>query len=715
MKNIFKIFRKDLKDITTNLPLLIVLVGLAILPSLYAWFNIKANWDPYGNTQNIKVAIINEDNGSEVLNKKINIGDQLVKELKKNKALGWQFVSKEKANKELQNGTYYATIEIPPNFSNDLTSLVSKDVKKADIIYTVNEKINAIAPKITDKGASAIQLQINQTVIKTVSTVVLDTLREIGINFEKELPKLVKVENTLRQVQSKFKNIDNTVNLASDATTQIADIVKQLQQDMPSIQTTLKNSMSLSNDVKSFLNDTKTSINDISPIIKNDLQILNSVSSAASTGVNDLINSINSGYENAPELIDSLSNKLSNLSTTSKTLSDFLTKLSKLTPNNSLQSVINELNGISSSLNSTINTLDSIKNQVSNGQKPSLNNLNGILTITNDISNISSNILNNFDSKIVNPINNIFNSGLTVADNILDVLNKAEDKLPQVDKILSTTLNFAGSADETVDFIKEKMPLAKNVVNELVDAISKVNNSGDMKDLISIFESDVTTRVNFLEQPVNVVSKTIYPTANYGSAMSPFYTVLALWVGVLLLCSLVSTEVHGDFKPYEVYFGRGFTFLLITLIQGFIVSFGDIFILKVSVNNPALFIALSMFISLVFTFIVYSLVSVFGNIGKAMAVVLLVVQLGGSGGTFPIEVTPKFFQIVNPFLPFTYAISSLREALCGVYMPNLTKDLVVLLIFLIVFILLNVILKGPINKLLSKFVSKMNESDLMEH
>jgi len=715
MKNIFKIFKTDLNDIRTNIPLLTILIGLAVLPSLYAWFNIKANWDPYGNTQNIKVAIVNEDKGSEVLNKNVNIGDELVKELKNNKALGWQFVSKEKANKGLQNGTYYATIEIPPNFSNNLTSLVSKNVKKADIIYTVNEKINAIAPKITDKGASAIQLQINQTVIKTVSTVVLDTLKEIGVNLEKELPKLVKVENTLRQVQSKFKNIDSTVNLASDASTQISDIVKQLQKDMPSIQTTLKNSISLSNDVKSFLNDTKSSINDITPIIKNDLQILNSVSSSASTGVNDLINAINNGYENTPELIDSLSSKLSSLYTTSQTLSEFLTKLSKLTPNNSLQSIISQLNGISSNLNTTISGLDTVKNQLSNGEKPSLDKLNGILTISNDINSISSNILNNFDSKIVNPINNIFNDGVTVADNILDVLNSAEDKLPEVNKILSTTLDFTGNADETVDFIKEKIPLAKNVINELVDAISKVNNNGDMKDLISIFESDVTSRVNFLEQPVNVVSKTIYPTANYGSAMSPFYTVLALWVGVLLLCSLLSTDVHGDFKPYEVYFGRGFTFLLITLIQAIIVSSGDIFILKVSVDNPTLFIALSVFISLVFTFIVYSLVSVFGNLGKAMAVVLLVVQLGGSGGTFPIEVTPRFFQIVNPFLPFTYAISALREALFGVYMPNLNKNLIALLVFLVIFILLNVILKGPINKLLAKFVSKMNESNLMEH
>ena len=715
MKNIFKIFKKDLKDITTNIPLLTILIGLAILPSLYAWFNIKACWDPYGNTGNIKVAIVNEDKGSEILNKNINIGDQVISELKNNKALGWQFVSKEKASKGLQNGTYYATIQIPSNFSEDLTSLVSENVKKADIIYTVNEKMNAIAPKITDKGASAIQLEINQTVIKTVSTVVLDTLNDVGVNLEKELPKLVKVENILRQVQSKFKNIDKTISLASDATTQVSDIVKSLQDDMPSIQTTLKNSISLSNDVKSFLNDTKSSINDIAPIIKNDLQILNSVSASASTGINDLINAINNGHKSAPELIDSLSSKLSSLSTTSETLSEFLTKLDKLTSNNSLQNIISQLDNISSKLNSSINGLNSIKDQLSNSENPNLDNLNDILIITNDINNISSNILNNFDSKIENPINNIFNDGLTVANNVLDVLNKAENKLPEANKVLSTALEFAGSANDTVDFIKEKMPLAKNIVNELVDGISKVNNSNDMQELISLLQSDITSRVNFLEQPVNVVSKTIYPTANYGSAMSPFYTVLALWVGVLLLCSLLSTEVHGDFKPYQVYFGRGLTFLLITLIQSLIVSTGDIFILKVSVDNPVLFITLSLFISLVFTFIIYSLVSVFGNLGKAMVVVLLVIQLGGSGGTFPIEVTPKFFQIVNPFLPFTYAISALREALCGVYMPNLIKDIIALLIFLVVFILLNVILKGPINKLLSKFVAKINESSLIEH
>ncbi|QJA08855.1 YhgE/Pip domain-containing protein [Romboutsia sp. CE17] len=715
MKNVFKIFKKDLKDIFTNFALLTIIIGLAVLPSLYAWFNIKASWDPYGNTANIKVAVVNEDKGAKIFDKDINVGDKLIEKLKDNSSLGWQFVNKNTASKGVENGTYYASIEIPSDFSTNLTSLVSSDVKKGEIIYTVNEKINAIAPKITDKGASTIQLEINQTVVKTVSEIMFEALNEIGVSLENELPKLTQVENSLKEVQNKFKDIDKTIDLADDATVQIADIVKSLQNDMPAIKTTIENSMGLSEDVKTFLSDTKTSIESISPVIKSDLEILNSVSSSASTAVSDIIDAINKGYENAPELIDSLSNKLSSLASTSDTLTNFLIKLDKLTPGNSLQGVIAQLESINDKLNSAISGLDTIKNQVANGQTPSLSNLNGILKVTQDINSITSNILNNFDSKIVNPINNIFDKGFTVANNVLDVLNRAEDKLPKVDEALSTALEFSGSANDTVNFIKDKMPMAKNIVDELVDAISKVNNSDDMKELINLLQSDIITRSDFLKQPVDVVTNSLYPVKNYGSAMTPFYTVLSLWVGVLLLCSLLSTEVHGEYKPYEVYFGRGLTFLTIALIQALIVSLGDIFLLKVSMVNPLLFVLLSLFTALVFTFIVYSLVSVFGNVGKAIGVVLLVIQVAGSGGTFPIQVTPKFFQMVNPLLPFTYAISAQREAIAGVYMPNLNKDIIALLIFLVIFIVLNVILKGPINKVMYKFTKKLSESNLTEH
>ena len=715
MKNIVRIFRDDLKDIFTNLSVLIVIIALAILPSLYAWFNIKASWDPYGNTSNIAVAVVNNDEGATLLDKNLNVGDQLIDKLKDNNSLGWKFVSSKEAEKGVETGKYYASIEIPKDFSKNIISVLSKKVEKANINYTVNEKINAIAPKITEKGASTIQSQVNETVIKTASEAVFKILNESGISLEENLPMLSRIENSLIEVQGKFDKIDNILNTATDASTQIGEIAKLLQDDMPQIENTLKNSIDLSSDVKNFLGNTKSSLNNILPTIKNDLQIINTVSSSASSNVRDLINAINNGYENAPELVKSLYDKVNNLSSLASTLENFLTKLDKIMPGSSLGNTIESIQFIKNKLDSVNSILTKIQDQINNGQKPSLDNLNGILTVLNDVNSITGDIINNFDSKIASPINDIFNKGMSVSGDVITVLENAEDKLPKINTVLGTAINFTGDADEAIAYIKSKLPEAKAALDKLVNAMSIVNNSEDMNELISFLKNDVIEQANFLAEPVTLVTKSLYPMKNYGSAMTPFYTVLSLWVGVVLLTSLLSTEVHGEYKTYEIYFGRGLTFLSIALVQGLIVSVGDIYLLGVSVTNPILFIGLSLLISLVFTFIVYSLVSVFGNIGKSLAVILLVIQVAGSGGTFPIQVTPKFFQNVNPFLPFTYGIRSLREAVAGVYLPNLQKDIMVLLIFLVISIILNVILKGPLNKILFKFTEKFKESRLTEH
>ncbi len=715
MKNIFKIYKNDLKDIFTNKVLLVIIIGLCILPSLYAWFNIKASWDPYGNTGNISVAVINKDSGAEIMNKKVNMGDELVKELKTNKDLGWKFVDRKKALEGVNSGKYYAYIEIPSNFSENLTSLVSKDIKKGTIIYTVNEKINAIAPKITSKGATTIQNEVNQTVVKTVSEVVLKAFKEAGIEIEKQLPKLSTLESNLVEVQGKFKDIDKVVDTAVDATDKVSDIIKDIQNDMPLIKDTITNSKNLSSDIKSFLNDSKTGLSQLSPILKNDLGLISEISSNAKNAVSDLIDAINKGSESAPQLIDNLSTKLSDLASSTNTLTKFLEKLNKLVPGNQLKSVIDSLNSISAKLDTAVSSLQTIKNQVANGEKPPLTNLNNLLKVIGDVNTITSSILNNFDSKIQGPISNIIEDSFKVADNIIAVLDSAEKKLPAVEDILNTTLSFSGSAEKGASFIKEKLPYAKSVVDTLVDSMKKINNSSEVNELISLLKSDVLKRSDFLKQPVDLVENRLYPIKNYGSAMAPFYTVLSLWVGILLLMSLLSTNVHGDYKPNEVYFGRGLTFLTLTIIQALIVSLGDIYFLKVQAVNIPLFILISVFTSIVFTAIVYSLVSIFGNVGKAIGVVLLVIQVAGSGGTFPIQVTPQFFQNVYPLLPFTYAISAMREAVGGIYMPNLTKDISTLAIFIVVFVIFTVFFKKPINKVTEKIQDRFNESDLTGH
>lgn len=727
MSKVLKIFYDDIKDIFTNFALLIVIIALCILPSLYAWFNILASWDPYGNTKNLPIAVVNNDKGTVLADKSINVGDQLIKKLKDNDALGWRFVNSDTAKRGLESGKYYATIEIPKNFSSDLISIVSEDTKRAKIIYSVNEKINAIAPKITAKGASSIQEQINQTFIKTIGEIVFKFLNDTGIKLQEELPKLTKIETSLRDVQNRFSKIDNTINYASESIVKTNNIIDSLNKNMPLIEETITNASNLSSSINSFLQNTQDSLTQISPIVKRDLQALNSVSVSASNSVTTLIDTINSNYENAPQLIDDLSLKLNNLHNMSSSLVSFLNKLNNISHTQNLNDTISKLNNINSKIETSLAYLSKIKDQVESNEQPSLDNLNNLLTVANDINKITTGILNNYDSSIKNPINNIFSKGITVSEDVGKLLQNTQNEIPKVKSLLSSLSGFSENAQETIDLANEKIPKAKTILNNFIDALDKINNGKDTKKLIDFLKNDVMTNASFLESPVDIVEHTLYPMTNYGASMTPFYTTLALWVGILLLTSLLTTEVHAShndmddnyslayiYRPYQVYLGRGLTFLSLALIQALIVSVGDIFILKVKMDNPFLFVLICLFISMVFNFIVYSLVSLFGNIGKAMSVILLVLQVAGSGGTFPIQVTPKFFHFMYPFLPFTYSISAMREAIGGIYLPNLRIDLCVLFVFLIAAIFINILLKDPINRLFHKFVSKLEDSRLTE-
>ena len=711
MKNIINIFKKDLKDIFTNYAMLIVVLALCILPSLYAWFNIKASWDPYGSTNNISIAIVNNDKGTTLNNKNINIGKDLVKNLKNNNDLGWKFVSEQKALKGVKDGSYYASIEIPKDFSKDLTSLISSNVKKGELIYTVNEKINAIAPKITAKGASTIQLKINQTVVETVSQVLFETSNELGIELEGQIPKLNDVENSLVKVQSKFGNLYEILNLTSDGVVKSKDLVKNIQKDLPQIKSTIKEANRLTSDVKTFLKASQDSMNKVSPIIKNDIGLMNDLSNSIVDTSNALNNALKSGSDDTIILINTLSSKINHLSTINASVHEFLNKLDKLDKNHNLSDTLNRLNELNAKLSNTSNLLGTIKNQIQNGQSPT----DSILKIGNDIQSISSSLYNNFDDRIANPINNIFSKSSSVSDDVITTLQNAENKLPKAEEILNNTIDLSNKGIEGVTFAKEKLPKVEEIINELTSAVKQINNEEDLHDLVKLLKNDIISEKNFLKEPVTLKEEKLYPVANYGSAMTPFYTILSLWVGLLLLSSLLSAEVHGEYKSYEVYFGRGLTFTLIAVIQALIVSLGDIWVLGVKPASPILLVLGSIFASIVFTAIVYSFVSVFGNMGKAMGIVLLVIQVAGSGGTFPIEVTPKFFQIVNPYLPFTYAISMLRESVGGIYNPVLIKDLSILTVYIVISLILALPLKKPINKIYDIFNKKFSESGLSEH
>ena len=405
--------------------------------------------------------------------------------------------------------------------------------------------------------------------------------------------------------------------------------------------------------------------------------------------------------------------KLSSLNTSTESLINILKTMNKFNPGK-FDDILETLANVQGAINKAINVLNTVKDSLANGGTPDLSLLNNVIALTNDVSNITNNLYNNFDENITNKINSIFDDAYNVAGNVVTVLKEAQNKLPQVTDIMNTVYEGADKGIEGIDFVKSKLPEAENMLNELVSKIGSINDSEDINRIIDFLKTDVSVRSDFLANPVNIIENTLFPMGNYGTGMTPFYTVLSLWVGLLLLSSMLSVEAKGEYSASAQYFGKMMLFMSIAIIQAIIVALGDLYLLKIYCVNPGLFVLGSVFTSVIFTIILYSLCSVFGNVGKVLGIVLLVIQIGGSGGTFPIQLTPKFFQAINPFLPFTYAISFAREAIGGVVQSVLIKDIVVLLIYGAIFILISLFLKKPINKLLHGFTESMEKSGIGE-
>lgn len=717
IRNSLRIYKGDIKRICTNYAAIIIIIALALLPSFYAWFNIKACWDPYSEeaTGQIKVAVVNKDRGTALKDKEVNIGDEVVEELKNNKTLGWIFMSEEESNSALEKGEIYASITIDEDFSKDITSFLTSDIEKGKIIYSVNEKINAIAPKITVKGATAVQENVNQTVIETVSKVILTGAQSAGYKIKEDvLPKLVEAENILGEMQGKFGDINSTIDNADTAVDKISDILRSVQNEMPLIQDTISNSENLTKSIENFIETSKQGLNDLAPTIKEDLNIINKISGDVSKYIDAIIDGINNNSADVPAMISSLKNKLDSMGKILDSVINVLDKLNNMSINKQLQSVLNDLNSLKNGVDSGYEVISSLEEAINNSQGIDLSSLEDIKTLMGNINSTTANILNIFDSELVGKINEICDEAFVVAQNILKTLNLAETKLPEVNDILNSVLDVLGKSSNGLNYLKENLPMVEERINDLKEKMAEANESSEIKELIDLLLNDVQTRADFLKSPVEITENDLFPMGNYGSAMTPFYTVLCLWVGQTLLVSMLSVEVHGAYRPSEEYFGKLLLFVTIGIIQAVIAALGDLYILKIYCTNPLAFVLGMIYTGIVFTILVYTLVSVFGNVGKVIAIILLVLQVAGSGGTFPIQLTPKFFQIMNPYLPFTYAISMARESIGGIVKKVMYRDCGILAIYILASLVIALVFKKTFNKFMKKFTEKFKESGIGE-
>ena len=717
MKNIFKIFIRDLKSIVSNWVALVIIIGLMILPSLYAWFNIRASWDPYGNTGGIKVAIVNNDKGGNLQDKFISVGDELVNKLKDNTNLGWEFVSEEEGNIGVERGIYYATIIIPEEFTEETLSIINRPIKRPTLIYKVNEKSNAIAPKITDKGITTIKSQVDSNIIETVDGLIFKVLNEMGVSIEGSKDKILKLINGVIELNNKVPEIENIINEIYNGSSKAEDLIARAKENLPLLQDTLTSSDNLLVDTKSALEKSKEALGEIAPVIKSDLELINTELSNLD-GLIDAVININIDKNSILTGLDNISVKFGEINDKINGIVKALEPLSKF--NDNLKEIVNELNLASSKLNSAIDVIGQVSDAVNNAKPIDKSRLQEIKDLIASNKNIVSDILNNYDSKYIPAINTAISELTKISDNSIKLLDEAKSAIPDIDSLLDNLDNALKLGKDDIEKLNNEMPTIKASLSEISTKLSSINKEEEVDKLLSLLKNDWEAVSKFLGSPVEIKEEILFPIPNYGSAMSPFYSTLALWVGALILVSLLTTEPHGfkeeiKFKSYEKYFGKFLTFGSIGICQALILTLGDIYLLKCYVLNKWLFIGVSLLSSIIFVIIVYTLVSIFGNVGKAISVILLVIQVAGAGGTFPVEVMPSFFKRVNPLLPFTYAISAMREAVAGVVKANLTRDLMMLLSYGVIFVLIGLFLKGPINRASKRFIEKLNESGLIGH
>ncbi|MCI6992145.1 MAG: YhgE/Pip domain-containing protein [Clostridiales bacterium] len=604
MRNIGYILKRDFKRILSSWVAVIVILGICVLPSLYAWFNIAANMDPYANTSSIRIAVACQDKGTtEELTGQINVGDKIVEELGNNDSLDWVVMSEDEAIDGVKAGDYYAAIIIPDDFSKKLTGFLHGKVNKPEIDYYVNEKLNAIAPKVTDTGLQVLQETIDTKFKETVSIAIMETLGETAGEITAAIP-----EDNSRLVNS----IDKT-----------REAIGKYQKSIKSFNSTYKKSTSLAKDAKGLHGSVSKSISNLASLIKTNQQIIEGVK----TDADATITAIKQFQEEYPDIAHPLTDEI----------------LSKLT------AIDWELNSADQALTKTSGLIATIK--------PALS----------QISTMMDNLT----------------YGLKDTDRAISSMSAA---LEATDRLLLD---------------------ARNSINSLESAEA-------IKDLQELSGMDYEAMAEFLASPINLETEKLYPVENYGSGVAPFFTMLAIWVGGLILIAIFKLEVEVDEedKRYismtEAYFARSILFTIIGLIQAAIVCIGDIWLLGIQCLHPLAFLLVGLVASIVFVNLIFALTITFRHIGKALAVLLVILQIPGSSGTYPVELTGDFFQKIYPFLPFSYGVKSLRDAIAGFYGSNYLNGIAMLLLFLLVAFFIGLVMRpimAPVNYTLDSRLS----------
>lgn len=723
MGKVFRIFWRDLKRILRNPVAVIVTLGVCVIPSLYAWFNILANWDPYENTQDVRVAVVNLDEGADAGGDLgfINAGDMVVEELGKNTQLKWVFLDEDTALEEVRSGRSYAAIVIPADFTRDLTSVLTGDLVSPDLTYYVNEKVNPIAPKVTDTGASTVETQINETFVSTVSNVVVGKLQGLIVSAKGD------ADSATTSIVGRVRGVKGTVDGLSTSMSDAQGTVAAARQTIEDAETTLDELDRISSRASGSLADATgilfTSRDDATSLatsvagaVSDGSTRLSSISGTTNQAIGRISGKIGQAQgtaegalATAQSLVDQNRQLVRDLQSLSATLPErvrpaFDASVARISAQvDKEQATVDDLSRATNDIGATNDAVAGLSSSVNDAIQTGTTSLSGVNSSFNqDTLPELYGALDNFSGAAQSLSGSLGGLSPTIAQTKA-VLEQLDDTLEQTSTALSVTTESLNDMSSSLD----------NIATDL----SAIQSSSAMDRVNELLNLDANGIASFMSSPVALDEEAVFPVANYGSGVAPFYTNLALWVGGFVLIAIYKAEVdkegiEGGFAPWQGYFGRLLLFLLLGVLQGVICTVGDL-VIGIQCLDPKAFILAGVIESFVYVNVIFAFAVAFKHIGKALCVLLVILQIPGSSGTYPIEMMPDFFRVLNPWLPFTYGIRAMREAIAGYYGNYYGQNLFMLLLFVIPALLIGVGWRRHLLNINSLFDKKLAETDLM--
>lgn len=756
IRKILGIMVHDLKKIFTNPIAAIVAVGVLILPSLYAWFNIRASWDPYGSTNNLAVAVASVDEGTTVQGMELNIGDSIIESLTGNDQIGWKFTDQDEAVAGVKSGKYYAAVVIPEDFSQDMTSVLRKDITRPQIEYYVNEKKNAIAPKITDKGAGAIQQQVNETFISQVVTVMGETMMKIaeGVSeaegkIDEKLFENVSLSDNILSVEHAIETMKN-LNVSIDSLVGTIDAFGETSEALDSLVESLRTTIQITDESLSELRDSQEdfrkseSLEHISGATPG---VYDTVLDGVNNNLDNLISrlevlekNLDEDSQSALAALSAMKNQIAGIKNINSGLIDILKGNSLLYSLQGVKELVGKLEEANTSLTKAESSIDRAI-QLLNEDKDASESVRQLRDELNEAANAMHTALEGYRNLVRGEMEGIVSDMNGKLAAIRSELASVKSLAPIADNTIKSAGTAMDSLGSSMDSVAEVLKSSKELVSSGITSLENVKEvlkkvqEGSEKSLVDslkkfllekfgvdLDEYDNTPEAigSFLSSPVELNTEKVYPIANYGSALSPFYSILAMWVGGLVLVSILKCKAKDDetlavskYRPFELYMGRYLIFMIFAILQSVIICLGDLYWLKIQCLHPGLYIFVGVVAGIVFSNVIYTLTITFGDVGKAVAVVLLVLQVAGAGGTFPIEVTPGFFNKINPFLPFTHGMNAMREAIAGFYGNTYIVSLLKLFVYFPIFFLFGTVFRTPLIKLNNFFEEHLEDTGIM--